>query len=96
MARLLSAGTTPRHRPLPVADLDHSLGTATVLLGAVGLLLVAVTAPAAGVWLGVVGMAVGLWAQMISRTRPERFVAMAGLLLSFLAIATGAANGGLS
>jgi hypothetical protein len=94
MARTLHAGELTRHRPLPVADLDHGLGTAAVVLGAVGLLLVAVGLPTAGGWLGVVGLPIGLWAQMISRSRVERFVDLSGLLLSFLAVAVCMANGG--
>jgi hypothetical protein len=82
-------------RSSAVADLDHTLATATVVLGVVGLLLVAVDLATAGTLFGVVGMGVGLWAQMISRTRGERWVDMVGLLLSFLAVAFGAADGGL-
>lgn len=93
MARTLHAGPTVRHRPLPVADLDHGLGAATLTVGAIGLLLVVLGAPEVGVWAGVVGIVLGLWAQMISRTRPERFVDMAGLLVSFLAIAMAIRDG---
>ena len=83
-----------RHRPLPVADLDHGLGTAAVALGTVGLLLVAVNLPTSGGILGIVGLVMGLWAQMISRNRVERFVDITGLLLSFLAVATCMSQGG--
>ena len=91
------ARTAPIHLPplAEVRDADHALAAGTVLLGLVGLTLVALDAPRAGVLLGAVGMVVGLAAQMLSRTRAERFVDMAGLLACFLALATGAAEGGL-
>lgn len=76
-------------RPAAVADLDHALATAAVALGAVGLLLAVLDVPLGAIGLGVVGMAVGLWGQMMSTTRGERFVDMAGLLVSFLALAVG-------
>lgn len=95
MARLLHPATASGHRPLPVSDLDHLLATTSIVLGAVGLVLVALDIPAGGVLLGIPGMLVALWAQMVSRTRGERFADMTGLLLSFLALATGLAEGGL-
>jgi hypothetical protein len=92
VARTASAGS---HRPLPIADLDHGLPSAAVALGAIGLALIALDLEVVGTMLGVVGMVVALWGQMISRTRGERFVDMAGLLVSFLALAVGASQGGL-
>jgi len=91
------ARTAPLHLPplTEVKDADHVLAALTVLLGLVGLTLVALDAAREGALLGVLGMVVGLAAQMMSRTRTERFVDMAGLLASFLALATGAAQGGL-
>lgn len=80
---------TAGHRPAPIADLDHALATAVVALGAVGLLLAALGWSYGAILLGAAGMAVGLWAQMMSRTRAERFVDLAGLLASFLALAIG-------
>jgi hypothetical protein len=95
VARTLRTAHAGGHRPLPLADLDHGLATATVALGAIGLLLVAVGAATVGTWLGLLGILVGLSAQMFSRTRAERFVDMAGLLACFLAFAVGASQGGL-
>lgn len=83
------------HRPRVLSDLDHALATATVVLGVVGLLLIALDQTAVGTWCGVVGMACGLWAQMVSRTRSERWVDMIGLLVAFMAVAVGASQGGL-
>lgn len=83
------------HRPKVVSDLDHTLATATIVLGVVGLLLIALGATVAGTWCGVVGMVCALWGQMVSTTRTERWVDMIGLLVAFLAVAIGAAEGGL-
>lgn len=77
------------HRPAPVADLDHALATAAVAVGVIGLLLAALSLPVPAIALGAIGMAVGLWGQMMSTTRAERFVDLTGLLVSFLALAVG-------
>ncbi|HWH28563.1 MAG TPA: hypothetical protein VNU26_06300 [Mycobacteriales bacterium] len=77
------------HRPAVVADLDHTLATAAVVVGAVGLVLAAFDVPLGAIALGALGMAVGLWGQMMSTTRGERFADMAGLLVSFLSLAVG-------
>jgi hypothetical protein len=95
VTRTLRTAHHDGHRPMPVADLDHGLATATVALGALGLLLVAFGLSTPGTWVGLVGVLVGLSAQMMSRTRAERFVDMAGLLACFLAFAIGASQGGL-
>jgi hypothetical protein len=95
MARTLNEPHLRGHRPMPIADLDHMLATAAVVLGAVGLTLVAVGQYGLGTWCGIVGIVVGLSAQMFSRTRAERFVDMAALLACFLAFAIGAGQGGI-
>ena len=77
------------HRPTPVADLDHTLATGTIVLGAIGLLLGAVGWSVPAILLGATGMAIGLWGQMMSTSRAERFVDLFGLLASFLALAVG-------
>lgn len=89
MARMLRTASASGHRPLPLSDLDHGLATASIACGAIGILLAAIGVPVPGIVIGLVGMAAGLWAQMVSRTRPERFADMAGLLASFLAVAIG-------
>jgi hypothetical protein len=82
-------------RPLPIADLDHALATGCAVLGLLGLLCAALGAAVPAVALGLLGLGVGLWAQMMSRTRTERFVDIAALLVCFLAFAVGASQGGL-
>ena len=77
------------HRPAPVADLDHTLATGTIVLGAIGLLLGAIGWSVPAILLGATGMAIGLWGQMMSTSRAERFVDLFGLLASFLALAVG-------
>ncbi len=94
MARTLRPASAG-HRPLPLADLDHALATATAVLGVLGLLCAAFELSVAAVALGLAGMVIGLCAQMMSRTRAERFVDLAALLACFLAFATGASQGGL-
>lgn len=95
MARTLDASPHVSHRPLPIADLDHGLATASAALGAIGIVCAIFGFSTGAVALGLVGFAIGLCAQMLSRTRTERFVDMAALLTCFVAFAIGAAQGGL-
>ena len=75
---------------------DLLLALAAFALGIAGLLLVVLDAPRAGMWCGVVGVAAGLWGQMVSRTRSERFADVIGLVAAAVAFAIGAAQGGLT
>lgn len=45
---------------------------------------------------GIAALAVGLYAQMISATRPERMVIVTGLVAAFVGTALGIAHGGFS
>ena len=45
---------------------------------------------------GTAGLAVGLYAQLISATRAERMVIVTGLVAGFVGIALGLAHGGFS
>ncbi|MGZ6827729.1 MAG: hypothetical protein ACXVGH_13140 [Mycobacteriales bacterium] len=79
--------------------LDAVLAVVTFALGAVGLVLVAVDTQATartGMALGAVGVLTGLAGQLLSRTRPERFLDVIGLVAAALAFALGAANAGLT
>jgi hypothetical protein len=78
-------------RPL---DSDHVLAYATLALGCIALVLLAVAHEAAA-WTGLVTLLVGGWSQLVSRTRPERFENIAGLTAGALALAIGLAQGGL-
>jgi hypothetical protein len=76
--------------------LDALLAAGALLLGIVGLALVGLDAPRAGMALGAVGVLAGGWGQLISRTRSERFADVIGLVAAALAFAVGAAQGGLA
>ena len=75
-------------------DTDHALAAVTVTLGAAGLMLLAVSHEAAA-WTGLVAVFLGLWSQLISRTRPERFENVIGATAGAMALAIGLAQGGL-
>ena len=75
-------------------DTDHALAAATVTLGALALLLLAVSHEAAA-WTGLLVVFLGGWSQLVSRTRPERFENVIGATAGALALAIGLAQGGL-
>jgi heme O synthase-like polyprenyltransferase len=77
-----------------VVDTDHALAAATVTLGAIALILLAVSHEAAA-WTGLVVVFVGLWSQLVSRTRPERFENVIGATAGAMALAIGLSQGGL-
>jgi hypothetical protein len=89
------AGTLHRPAAREHVDLDHGLAALTLALAGIGALLLTFGATVAGTWCGVLGMAAGLVAQMVSRTRNERWVDVIGILACFLVLAIGAAQGGL-
>jgi len=76
--------------------LDVFLAATAMVLGVVGLVLVGLDAPRAGMALGAVGVIAGAWGQLISRARVERFADVIGLVAAALALALGAAQGDLS
>ncbi|MGK5533126.1 hypothetical protein [Streptomyces sp. URMC 129] len=80
-------------RPHPV---ENRFATVTLLLGAVA----AITAIFPGLhlvssWTGLAGIATGGWAQLISATTAQRFVAVIGLGAAAVGFYLGTANGGL-
>lgn len=75
-------------------DADHALAYATLVLGSLALVLLAVS-HAAAAWTGLATVALGGWSQLVSRTRPERFENIAGITAGALALAVGLARGGL-
>jgi hypothetical protein len=75
-------------------DADHTLAAATITLGATALILLAVSHEAAA-WTGLVVVFLGLWSQLVSRTRPERFENVIGATAGAVALAIGLAQGGL-
>ncbi|MDP9444106.1 MAG: hypothetical protein M3P83_07055 [Actinomycetota bacterium] len=90
----------PLHRLINTDGRRHPKENALALLalglGAVSLLLV--MAPSwhvVGSWAGLVGAVVGLYDQLISATRGERWVIVAGMVASGLGFGLNLANGGL-
>lgn len=75
-------------------DTDHTLAAATLALGAAALVLLAVAHEAAA-WSGLLAVFVGLWSQLISRTRPERFENVIGATAGAVALAIALSQGGL-
>ena len=85
------------HRPDVPRDVDHVLAIVTFVAGTLGLALLAIGAPpAAGTWAGVVGLVTGLWGQLVSRTRNERFFDVTGAGMAGVALMVGASMGGLT
>ncbi len=89
------------HAPAPLHledthGVDALLAVVTFLAGVSGLLLVAADRPELGMLLGGVGVLGGLWGQMVSRTRAERFLDVVGLVAAAVAFGLGAAQSGLS
>jgi hypothetical protein len=77
-------------------DTDHLLAMVAAVAGVLSLLLLAVDAHArVATAVGLVGLVAGLWGQMVSRTRGERFLDIVGLVASAMAVAVGASYGGL-
>lgn len=76
--------------------MDGGLALVTFALGAAGLLLLLADADIAGAVVGAVGVLTGLAGQLISRTRPERYLDVIGIGGSAVALAVGLAFGGIS
>jgi hypothetical protein len=76
--------------------LDAALALLTFVMGAVGLALVAAGIDRAGMACGAVGVVSGMWGQLVSRTRSERFFDVVGLVAAAVAFALGAAFGDLT
>jgi hypothetical protein len=78
---------------------DALLAVTTFALAAIGLVLVAIDTEStafAGMLCGAVGVLSGLAGQLLSRTRPERFLDVIGLVAAAVAFGLGAANAGLT
>jgi len=86
--------STASHPHLHAVDSDHALAAATLALGALALILLAFSHEAAA-WVGLVTVFLGLWSQLISRTRPERYENVIGAGAGAVALALGLAQGGL-
>ena len=76
--------------------LDAALAVVTLALGVIGLALVVGDAHLAAVVTGGVGVLSGLWGQLVSETRSERFLDIIGLVSCAVAAALGLALGDFS
>ena len=76
---------------------ENMLAALTLGLGAVSTLCAFVPAwHVPGSWTGLAGLALGAVAQMISTSTAQRWVIVPGWVLSFIGLAVGIANGGLT
>jgi hypothetical protein len=77
--------------------LENALTAFTFVIGiaafAIGFI---VRAHVAGTVLGIVGFAVGLYAQMVSATREQRVFIMAGIIAAFVGMGLSIAHGGFA
>ncbi|MFD9813170.1 hypothetical protein [Streptomyces sp. NPDC059080] len=74
---------------------ENTLAAVALVLGAIAVF----TTLAPGLhlvssWVGIVGIATGLWAQFVSSTTGERFMAIIGLGASAVGLYIGIAHGG--
>jgi deoxyxylulose-5-phosphate synthase len=76
--------------------MDAGLAVATLAFGVAGLLLVVADANLAGAVVGAIGVLTGLWGQLISKTRPERFLDVIGIGAAAVAFAVGMAYAGIN
>ena len=79
-----------------VHAVDATLAVATAVLGAVGLICVLADANGAAAATGAAGTLLGLWGQLVSRTRSERFLDVIGLGMAAVAFALGMAFGAMT
>lgn len=90
------AGTENTHAPAKHLDLDHGLAIATLATAVVGAITLVLGQHTLAAVLGALGLVCGLVAQMVSRTRGERWLDMVGMLAAFVVLAIAAAQGGFS
>ena len=76
---------------------ENMMAALTQAFGAVSTLCAFVPAwHVPGSWTGLAGLALGAVAQMISTSTAQRWVIVPGWVLSFIGLAVGIANGGLT
>ncbi len=74
--------------------LENSLAVFTLVAGVVAIAFGFVSSQhVVASWTGLAGLAVGLYAQMISATRAERMIIVAGLVPAFVGLALGLGHG---
>jgi hypothetical protein len=75
--------------------LENALTALTFVVGIVAFAIgFIVRAHVAGTILGIVGFVVGLYAQMVSATREQRVLIMAGIIAAFVGMGLSIAHGG--
>jgi hypothetical protein len=75
--------------------LENALTALTFVAGIVAFVIgFIVRAHVAGTILGIVGFVVGLYAQMVSATREQRVLIMAGIIAAFVGMGLSIAHGG--
>ena len=79
-----------------VHAVDAVLAVTTAVLGAVGLLCVLADADAGAAAAGGAGTLLGLWGQLVSRTRSERVLDVIGIGMAAVAFALGMAGGAVT
>jgi uncharacterized ion transporter superfamily protein YfcC len=95
------AQTMPRyHLTLNTDGRRHPLENTATMLAALltvvaGICALIHSTHIAASWAGFAGVAVGLWAQMISATTAERFINVCAMVISGVALMFGLAHGGL-
>jgi hypothetical protein len=95
------AAAPPRHRRIRLNSdgqrhpLENGLTAFTLAAGVVSFATgFTVSLHVVATSLGIAALAVGLYAQLISATRPERMVIVTGLVAAFVGLALGLAHGG--
>mgnify|MGYP007059888655 CR=1 FL=1 len=76
--------------------MDAALAVVAFACGIVGLLVIVADANRLGAVLGAAGVLTGLWGQLVSRTRSERFLDVIGIGAAAVAFALGMAYGGMN
>jgi len=73
---------------------ENIFTVSTLVLGALSLILAAVSVHSLGVGAGLAGMVIGAYAQLISATTAERWLIVFGAGASFVGFGLNLANGG--
>ena len=94
----LTLNTDGRRHPL-----ENALAVFTLVAGLVAIVAgflanqhgMGAWAHVTATWLGLASLVIGLYSQLVSATRQERMIIVAGLVAAFVGVALGLANGGL-
>ena len=85
------------HRPQPTGHaLDEGLAATVLVLAGVALVSLFAEAWKPAVWIGLLTAALGLWSQLVSESRRERFETVVGATLGVVVAAVALAHGGFA